>query len=324
MDVLVTGATGFLGSHVAARLMARGHRVRGLVRAGRDASALAAAGAEVATGDLLDEGSLRQACRGRTGLVHCAAMTGNWSRRAAEQRAVNVEGTARLYAAAQDLGIARIVHVSTIATLGANRDGRPLTESSACNIRDLRLPYVESKLESEERALSTARDGLPVVVVNPCHLVGPRFDGRLPAEVARLATRRMRLAPPGGVSVADVEDVADSILVALERGVVGERYLLGGHDLDFVEFYAGLARTMGVAGPSGTYPIAVGWTLARAAGVLDLVGLSRPQFAPERFRFWGWYTFADSSKAARVLGHRIRPLEEVLVRTAGPRAAAAR
>jgi dihydroflavonol-4-reductase len=321
MDVLVTGATGFLGSHVAAQLLARGHRVRGLVRKGRDASGLAAAGAEIATGDLLDEGSLRAACKGMEGLVHCAAMTGNWSRRTAAQRAVNVEGTARLYRAAHDRKIARIVHVSTIATLGANREGKPLDESCACNIRHLRLPYVESKLESEERALSAAWGGMPVVIVNPCHIAGPRLDGRFPAAVARLAARRMRLAPPGGISVADVEDVADSILAALERGAVGERYLLGGHDLSFVEFYARLARTMGVAGPTGSYPRAAGWTLARAAGVLDLVGLSRPRFAPERFRVWGWYTYADSSKAARVLGHKIRPLEEILLRTAGPKAA---
>jgi dihydroflavonol-4-reductase len=318
MDVLVTGATGFLGSHVAARLLAQGHRVRGLVRPGRDKSALEAGGAEIAEGDLLDESSLRRACKGMEGLVHCAAQTGNWSRQTAAQRAVNVEGTARLYRAAHDRKIARIVHVSTIATLGANREGKPLDESCACNIRHLRLPYVESKLESEERALSAAWAGMPVVIVNPSHLAGPRLDGRLPKPVARLARRRMRFAPPGGISVADVEDVADSILAALERGVAGERYVLGGHDLEFVDFYARLARAMGVAPPSGRFPPAVGWALARGAGVLDLVGLSRPPWAPERFRIWGWYTFADSSKAVRALGHRIRPLEEILNRTAGP------
>jgi dihydroflavonol-4-reductase len=317
MDVLVTGATGFLGSHVASLLLARGHRVRALVRPGRDSSALAAAGAEIAEGDLLDESSLHRACEGMEGLVHCAARTGNWSREADAQRAVNVEGTARLYRTARDGGLARIVHVSTIATLGANREGVPLDESSLCNIRHLRLPYVESKLESEERALSAARAGSPIVVVNPSHLAGPRLDGRRPSAVARLARRRMRLAPPGGLSVADVEDVADSILVALERGAVGERYVLGGHDLEFVDFYARLARVMGVTPPNASFPRGVGWAFARGAEALDLVRLSRPPWAPERFRMWGWYTFADSSKAARVLGHRIRPLQEILERSAG-------
>jgi len=317
MQVLVTGATGFLGSQVAARLLERGRSVRCLVRPGRDASGLRGRGAEIAEGDLLDEASLRRACGGISELVHCAAITGNWSRRAAEQRAVNVEGTERLYRAAREHHVAQIVHVSTIATLGATRDGRPLDESHACNLRHLHLPYVESKLEGEERALAAARAGMPIVVVHPSHLAGPSLDGRLPSAVARLARGRMRFTPPGGLSVADVEDVADPILAALERGAAGERYVLGGHDLEFVRFYAALARTMGVEPPRGTWPSAVGTILAGAASVLDAVGLSRPSWAPERFRMWGWYTFTDSSRAARVLSHRIRPLEEILARTAG-------
>jgi dihydroflavonol-4-reductase len=162
---------------------------------------------------------------------------------------------------------------------------------------------------------------MPVVVVNPSHIAGPRVDGRPPSAVARLSRRRMRFAPPGGISVADVEDVAAAIAVALERGVAGERYVLGGHDLEFREFYALLAREMGVAAPTRTLPVSVGRLLAHGATLVDLVGLSRPRWAPERFRIWGWYTYADSSKAVRALDYRIRPLEEIVRRTAGRRSA---
>src|SRR6266850_5915460 len=123
MRVLVTGAAGFLGSHVVAVLRSNGDEVRALVRPGRPRPWIEALGAEIAEGDLLDEGSLRQACRGIDALVHCAAQRGNWSRRLREQRQTNVEGTARLYRAAHDHHLSRIVHVSTIATLGGDREG---------------------------------------------------------------------------------------------------------------------------------------------------------------------------------------------------------
>src|SRR5438093_11859296 len=137
MIVLVTGAAGFLGSHVVRSLRSHGHAVRALVRPGRPHAWIDGPGVEIREGDLLDEKSLRQACRGVEGLVHCAAQRGNWSRRMREQRQVNAEGTARLYRAAYDHAVGRIVHVSTVVTFGANRDAKPLDESSSCNIRHL-------------------------------------------------------------------------------------------------------------------------------------------------------------------------------------------
>jgi dihydroflavonol-4-reductase len=317
MRVLVTGAAGFLGSHVVAALRADGHEVRALVRPGRPRTTIKTPGTEIAEGDLLDEKSLRQACRGVEALVHCAAQRGNWSRRLREQRQTNVEGTARLYRAAHDHHLARIVHVSTIATLGGDRAGKPRDETAICNLTALRFPYVDSKLESEERARSAAWVGMPVVIVNPGHLAGPRLDGRLPTAVAKLAQGRMRWVPRGGVSVADVADVAQATVAALARGRVGERYVLGGHNLSHLEFYAALARAMGVAPPAHSIPAWVAWTLARGAGALDLARLSRPRFAPEVFRAWGLYLYADSSKAVRELGYAIRPLEEIARRTVG-------
>lgn len=317
MRVLVTGAAGFLGSHVVLHLASKGEAVRALVRPGSPRSWIEKAGAEIVEGDLLDEKSLRQACRGVDALVHCAALRGNRSRRRREQRQTNVEGTARLYRAAHDHRLSRIVHVSTLATLGGDLEGVPRNEESAGNLVGIGLPYVDSKRESEERALSAAWAGMPVVIVNPGHLAGPRLDGRVPSPVAQLRRRRMRFAPCGGVSVADVEDVARTTADALVRGRVGERYLLGGHNVEYREFYARLAREMGLPPPSFRVPPFVARALALGFGVLDAARLSRPPFSPEIYRAWGWYLYSDSSKAERELGYRIRPLEEIVARTVG-------
>jgi dihydroflavonol-4-reductase len=316
MTILVTGATGFLGSHVAAVLRARGLPVRALVRAGTPRAFLEARGVEIAEGDLGDEKSLRQACRGVASLVHCAALRSHWSRRDHEQRHVNVEGTARLYRAAHDHALARIVHVSTIATLGATRDGGLLDESALCNTRHLHLSYVDTKVESEERAKAAAWGGMPVVIVNPSFLVGPRYDGRIPTAVARVQKGGVRWVMTGGVSVADVEDVALGVVAALEKGRAGERYVLAGHNIDWREFYTRLAREMGAAGSTRVIPPFAAALMAHVTGALDVVGLSRPPWTPEVFRAAGWFAFADSSKAKRELGYAIRPIEATLRRLA--------
>jgi dihydroflavonol-4-reductase len=311
---LVTGATGFLGSHVVAVLRARGVPVRALVRAGTPRAFLEQRGVEIAEGDLGDEKSVRQACRDVASLVHCAAVRSHWSRRNYEQRHVNVEGTARLFRAAHDHHFARIVHVSSISTLGATRDGSLLDESATCNTRYLGLNYVNTKLESEERAKAAAWAGMPVVIVNPSFLVGPRYDGHVPTAVVRVQRGGVRWVLAGGVSVADVEDVAQGIVTALEKGRAGERYVLAGHNIDWREFYVRLSQALNAAGSTRVLSPIVAALLARVTGTLDVVRLSRPPWTPEVFRAAGWFAFADSSKAKRELGYSIRPLEETLRR----------
>jgi dihydroflavonol-4-reductase len=144
----------------------------------------------------------------------------------------------------------------------------------------------------------------------------------VPTPVARLARGRVRWAPGGGVSIADVEDVAQAIVAALQHGRVGERYVLGGHNVEHLQFHAALAREMGVEPPSFAVPASIAWMLSRAAGALELLRLSSARFAPEVFRAWGWYENADSSKAQRELGYRIRPLDEIVQRTVGANRAA--
>jgi dihydroflavonol-4-reductase len=319
MTVLVSGAGGFLGSHAVAQLRAAGRHVRAMLRPGSERPWLAQEGVEIVEADLRDERSLRRACRGARALLHCAAHKGLWSRHDREQRRVNVEGTSALLRAAHEQGLERIVHVSTTAAVGATREPEVLDERASWNLHRLGIQYVNSKHEAEERALSAAWAGMPVVVVNPGALFGPRLFGEPASTLARLRGGAQKWVPPGGTSVCDVEDVARGCVAALERGRAGERYILGGHNLSWRELYAGLARGLGVRPPSRRIPRACVRPIALVAAALELVGLARPPWTPEVFRTWGWYTFVDSSKAKEELGYVIRPLEELLARACAGR-----
>jgi dihydroflavonol-4-reductase len=315
MRILVTGASGFLGSHVARVLLARDHAVRALVRPGRPNLAFEALDVERAEGDLTDEPSLVRACRGAEGLIHCAARTGYWSRQDAVQRDVNVEGTSALLRAAHRAGVGRIVHVSSIATIGCSKDGTVLDETHTWTPRSLRINYVTTKHESEERAFAAAWAGMDVVVVNPCMLTGPRFDGRARSGlIANTAQGRTRWIPPGGTSIADVADVASGCVLAFERGTKGERYVLGGHNVTWKVLHENVAKIAGVPPPRRTVPIVAARTLELGARALDVAHLSRPPWTPEIFRTWGLYAFVDSKKAREQLGYAFRPLDDTVRR----------
>jgi len=318
MRILVTGATGFLGQHVVAELLRRGETVRALVRPGRPGRGrewLAAQAVECTAGDLLDVSSLKRACSGADALVHCAAHLGLWSRANAEQRAVNVEGSAALLRAATAAKLRRIVHVSTVAAIALRRDRSVADESAHWNGASSGIAYARSKKEGEDRALAAARGGVPVVVVNPGMLLGPRLDGGPPGSlVRRIAAGGTRWVPAGGLSVTDVEDVARAIVAALAHGRINERYILAGHNVGLRELYAALAAAAGRPPPRGEIPAALRHLVVPAAGALALVGLDRPRWAAERYRLWGLYGWFDSSRAERELGYRVRPLDEIVAR----------
>jgi dihydroflavonol-4-reductase len=318
MRILVTGGSGFLGSHVVRTLLGRGHTVRALVRPGRPTTALDDLPIERAEGDLTDEPSLVRACRDTEGLIHCAARTGYWSRQDDVQRAINVEGTAALLRAAHRGKIGRIVHVSSIATIGCSKDGRVLDETNVWMPRSLKINYVTTKHESEERAFAAAWAGMDVVVVNPCMLMGPRHDGRPRSGlIENIAQGRTRWIPPGGTSVVDVADAAEGCALAFERGKKGERYILGGHNVEWREMHARIAKVLGVAGPKRVVPVPAARALELGARMLDIARLSRPPWTPEILRTWGLYGFVDSRKARNQLGYLFRPLDDTIRRACG-------
>src|SRR5215207_1653205 len=199
MELLITGATGYLGGHVARAALAQGHTVRALVRPGSDHAWLAALGVDCREGDLQDEPSLLAAARGADGLVHCAARLGYWSRQDEDQRRINVEGTSAMLRAARQRKLARIVHVSSVVAVGANRAGIPLRESTPWPGRDgLPLNYARTKREAEERVFAAAKAGMQVAVVNPGAMIGPRADGRAQGGLVARAARGRSRVPPGG------------------------------------------------------------------------------------------------------------------------------
>jgi dihydroflavonol-4-reductase len=261
---LVTGATGFVGWHVARKLVERGDRVRVLVR---DAGRLKGLdGVEAVQGDLRDPESLARAVEGCGVVYHVAADYRLWTRDPEEMYRSNVEGTRNLFEAARRSGIERVVYTSTVGCVGIPKEGIG-DEQTPVGIEDMQGPYKRSKFLAEKVALEFAGDGFPVVIVNPTAPVGDH-DFK-PTPTGKMLVDFVRGAMPAfldtGLNVVDVRDVADGHLAACERGRVGERYILGSENLTLQSIFGTLAKAVGRPAPRMRIPYAV----AYAAGVVS-------------------------------------------------------
>jgi nucleoside-diphosphate-sugar epimerase len=244
--VLVTGATGFIGRQVCLRLLELGGRVRALARDPRRATDLAAAGADIALGDMQDGASLRRAVEGCGWVFHFAGVLGSELRPMAYFRDVNVEGTRRLALASLEVGVERFVHASTIWAYGLDARGE-VTES--CPLRLSGAPYADTKRESELMVRELVRDrGLPAVVVQPSVVYGPRDEAWTVGTLRLMRAGRMIL-PDGGrglVTPIYIDDLVEGVLVVAERGAIGGSYILAGREtLPFGEFFGYLGRMVG-------------------------------------------------------------------------------
>ncbi len=312
--VLVTGATGFVGAAVVRELLAAGHSVRVLIRKDSDRSNLEGVEVEVVTGDLTDAASLRGAVRGCGGLFHLAADYRLWVRHADVMFAANVDGTRTLMQAALDAGVERIVYTSSVATLGIRRDG-PADEETPVTFADMIGVYKQSKFlaEKEVRRMA-AEEGLPVVIVNPSTPIGPRDikptpTGRLIVEAA---AGRMPAYVDTGLNVVHVEDVAAGHVHAFDRGVIGERYILGGDDMTLSTILAEIAALMRRRPPKVKLPHAAVLPLAYAVEAwCRLVG-GVPFVTVDGVRMSKKQMFFSSAKAAAQLGYKARPAREAL------------
>lgn len=316
MTVLVTGATGFVGSAVARRLLARGESVRLLARAGGDRRNIEGLDAEIAVGDLRDEASLRRAVTGCRALYHVAADYRIWAPRVSELYEANVAGTERLMRAAADAGIERILYTSSVATLGVPTGGRPGDEDTPVSLQDMIGHYKRSKFLAEEAVRRMARDeGLPVVIVNPSTPVGPRDikptpTGRL---IVAAASGRMPAYVDTGLNVAHVDDVAAGHLLAFDKGRIGERYVLGGHDMTLAEILRAVARIAGGEAPRVKLPRRLIFPVAVVAETWARVaGGGEPMVTVDGLKMAKKLMFFSSAKAERDLGYRHRPAEEAL------------
>ncbi len=309
MRVLVTGATGFLGSWVARELLARGHAVRALVRLASRLDNLGGLAVERASGDALDPPSVERALAGCDAVVHAAGAV-DWSAPRERILAVNHRAVEVVLGAALAAGVRRAAAISSVAALGGTRRPALLDESSPSRAEELSIGYMVSKHRGERAALELIRRGLPAVVLRPAVLLGPGdVYGSSASTVLALARRRFPVYVSGGASFCDVRDVARGCAEALERGRAGETWILAGENLETGEFVRRVAALAGVPPPRRA-PYALALAAARASGAAARLAGRRPRLPPDLVRASRLYTFASSAKAEADLGYRARPVEE--------------
>jgi dihydroflavonol-4-reductase len=315
MRAFVTGGTGFIGGAVVRHLLAEGHGVRALARPGADTRQLDGLPVEVVAGDLADLESLQKGISGCDWVFHVAALYSYWGHQPDDFYRTNVEGTRRVLETARREDVARVIYTSSIAALGVNADRTPATEDTPSSLEDRIGPYQRSKFLAQQVAEEYARQGLPVVIVNPSTPVG--VGDRKPTPTGQIIVDflhgRMFAYVDTGLNIVDVEDVAAGHLLAAERGRTGERYILGGENLTLKQILDLLAEISGQPPARVRIPHAV----AQAWSYLD-VALARldprrlPAATPEKVRLSRRYEFFDPGKAVRELGLPRTPAREGL------------
>ena len=306
--VLVTGATGFIGSHVVRALLARGDDVRVTVRASSRADGLE--DVERVTADLGDRAALRRAARGIERAFHVAGTT-NLRLPAEQALRINAEGTRSVLGACLAEGVERVVHVSSVAAIGPARRGGALDERHV-RTGPLGIPYPDSKHAAEVEALRVAARGLDVVLACPGHVLGAGDDRKSSTEVVRrFLLRRIPAYVDGAICIVDVEDVAAGLLLCDERGTAGERYILGTRNYTWERLFGELERFSGVEGPPLRVPVAVALAMAELAARTPGPRIVSPA---EVRAAANWWTYR-SAKARRELGWTTRPHEDTVEET---------
>jgi dihydroflavonol-4-reductase len=306
---LVTGASGFIGSHVARQLAERGDELRLLLRRTSEAGHLDAIEFERATGDITDRRAVRRAMDSVQRVFHVAGRT---SLREADREAVfdtNVRGARIVFEEALAAKVERLVFTSSVAAVGPAKPGGTADEKQQFRVGDLGIAYVNSKHEGEVEALRAAAHGLPVVIVNPSFVLGPNDPtGTSMSLVRRFLLGKIPAYVDGGLNIVDVRDVATGHLLADSKGEVGERYILGGRNFTLDRLFADLSRISGVEAPPVKVPSRIATSGVELA---SRIGLPLP-IAPDEVRSGTlWWTYRNT-KAKRELGFKPRPHEETL------------
>jgi dihydroflavonol-4-reductase len=308
---LVTGASGFLGWHIGTLLIERGHKVRALLRSG---SRLRDLDAEPITGDLRDPASLQRAAAGCQYLFHAAADYRLWAKDPSELYRSNVEGTKNVLAAAKAAGVERIIYTSTVGCIGIPPGGIG-NEDAPVSLEDMAGDYKRSKFLAEQAVLAAAREGLPVVAVNPTapigsHDVKPTPTGQI---VLDFLEGRMPAFIDTGLNVVNARDCAEGHLLACEKGRIGERYILGSENLTLEQILQKLAAITNRKAPTAKIPYALAWTAGVFSTAWANVTGKPPRIPMEAVRMAKKKMWVSHEKAARELGFAPRPAETALV-----------
>jgi dihydroflavonol-4-reductase len=319
MLAFVTGATGFVGSHVARVLAEQGADLRLLVRSSSDLRNIEGLKADRAVGDLRDPASLEKAMAGCDVVFHVAADYRLWVRDPEQMYRSNVGGTRAILEAARKNGVGRVVYTSSVATMGFTSNGHAADENSPVAVENMIGPYKRSKFMAEQIAMEAGRGGMDVVVVNPTTPVGER-DIK-PTPTGRIVVDFLKKKFPAyvdtGLNLVDVKECAHGHVAALEKGKSGERYILGGENLTLKQILDKLAAITGLPSPMVRVPYA----LALAAGVVDEIVTGRilgrePRATIDAVRMGRKKMFVSSAKAERELGWVPVPVEDALRRAA--------
>ncbi|MFW7268667.1 hopanoid-associated sugar epimerase [Gluconacetobacter sp. Hr-1-5] len=312
---LVTGATGFVGSAVARTLLQRGHSLRLMARKGADLSNIRDLPAEMVEGDLSNPATFTEAVRGCRYVFHVAADYRLWVPDPAPMMTANVEGTRRLMLAAQDAGVERIVYCSSVAALGLIGDGTVSDEATPVHEHAVIGIYKRSKYRAEQEVLRLVRErGLPAVIVNPSTPVGPRDIKPTPTGqmILDCAAGNMPAYVDTGVNIVHVDDVAEGHVLALERGRIGEKYILGSENLALHDLFAMTSRIAGVKPPRVSLPQEVIWPVAVVSEWLSRGFGIAPRVTREMLAMSRKKMFFSSDKAKRELGYAPRPAADAV------------
>jgi dihydroflavonol-4-reductase len=311
MKIFITGATGFVGSHVARAYAAEGAELRLLARATSKLAGIEDLRAEVVVGDLRAPDALRTALRGCDALVHVAADYRLWVRDPKEMYAANVDGTRELLRVAREVGVAKVVYTSSVATMGFKADGTIVDEGSPVSLADMIGVYKRSKFLAEQEAIAAANAGQHVMILNPTTPIGPGDAKPTPTGriVVDFLNRRFPAYVDTGLNLVDVEEVARMHVVALAQGTPGERYILGGENLTLKQILDRMSAITGLPSPKHKVPHAVAMAFAFFDETIKGRLLRKePRATVEAVRMGRKYMFASSAKAERELGFKVLPV----------------
>ena len=308
MRIFLTGATGFVGHHVARVLAAKGAELRLLVRKCSSLSNLEGIAGETHVGDLAQPESLRSALSGCDAVVHVAADYRLWTRDPAAMYRANVEGTRGLLRLASEVGVARFVYTSSVATMHFRTDGQVIDEETPVSLRDMVGHYKRSKFMAEEQAIAAAQRGQEVIILNPTTPIGPN-DAK-PTPTGRIfvdfLNRRFPAYMDTGLNLVDVAEVARTHADALIRGTPGRRYILGGENLSLKQILDRMSSVSGIAAPRLKIPFAVAAVYAFFEESITGRILGRePRASLDEIRMARKKMYASSARAERELGFRV-------------------
>lgn len=317
MTTLVTGAAGFLGSHIARQLLARSEKVRVLVRASSSNRAISDLSLEYVTGDLRDAASLDRAMQGMERVFHVAADYRLWARKSKEIYDSNVVGTKNLLEAAKRAAVKQLIYTSTVATIAVDRPELP-NEFTDAKLEEMIGHYKRSKWMAEQEVLNAAKSGLPVIIAMPTTPVGP-WDWK-PTPTGKIILDFLNGKMPGyvetGLNFVGVEDCAAGHLLVSEKGKVGERYLLGAENLTLKELLGTLANLTGLPAPKLKIPHGVALGVAYMETAFSRLVGKEPQIPVEGVKIARHKMFVDCQRSQTELGFRPGAVKEALERAA--------